>query len=32
VYSTPGGAAIILISLAIAAGILYLFRKGVLER
>ena len=31
-YSTPGGAAIILISLAIAAGILYLFRKGMLER
>ncbi len=31
-YSTPGGAAIILISLAIAAAILYLFRKGMLER
>jgi len=31
-YSTPGGIAIVLISLVIAAGILYLFRKGVLER
>ncbi len=31
-YSTPGGIAIILISLVIAAAILYLFRKGMLER
>ncbi|MDD1744641.1 MAG: cytochrome c [Candidatus Methanoperedens sp.] len=31
-YSTPAGAAIILISLIMAAGILYLFRKGVDER
>lgn len=31
-YSTHGGAAIIVISLVMAAGILYLFRKGMLER
>lgn len=31
-YSTSPGAAIILVSFAMAAGILYLFRKGVLER
>ena len=31
-YSTPGGIVIILISLAMATGILYLFRKGMLER
>ena len=31
-YMTPGGAAIILISIAMAAGIIYLFIRGLLER
>ncbi len=31
-YMTPGGAAIILISMTMAAGIIYLFGRGLLER
>ena len=31
-YNTPVGASVLLISLVMFAGIIYLFMKGVLER